>query len=157
MPTILVVDDELSMREFLKILLEKEGITALTASEGHEAVEIIRSHAIDLVISDVRMPGMGGLELLDLIKKEKSPLPFIMITAFASPEDAVQAMKHGAYDYITKPFKVDEITAIVNSALGTSGTSGVMANQQTPSNDIIGDSPEMLKIFDIFFHVSWKF
>ncbi len=150
MHTILVVDDELSMREFLKILLEKEGFIALTASDGEEAVKIIHSHAIDLVISDVRMPGMGGLELLDLMKKEKSPLPFIIITAFASPEDAVQAMKHGAYDYITKPFKVDEIKSIIRSALESSSDSASSHENNQVSNfpGIIGESAEMQNVFD---------
>lgn len=150
MPTLLVVDDELSMREFLKILLEKEGYTALTASDGEGAVKTIRSHTIDLVISDIRMPGMGGLELLDLIKKEKTALPFIMVTAFASPEDAVQAMKHGAYDYITKPFKVDEIKSIIRSALQSSSEEQTQQENKTASaiSGIIGDSPEMHQIFD---------
>lgn len=150
MPTLLIVDDELSMREFLKILLEKEGFTALVASNGEEAVKIIRSNSIDLVISDVRMPGMGGLDLLDMIKKEKSTLPFIMITAFASPEDAVQAMKHGAYDYITKPFKVDEIKSIINSALKSYSEDTAQNKNGTVAGivGIIGDSPEMQYIYD---------
>ena len=149
MPTILVVDDELSMREFLKILLEKEGYSAITASDGKKAVKEIENEKIDLVISDIRMPGMGGLELLDTIKKSKPSLPFIMVTAFASPEDAVQAMKHGAYDYLTKPFKVDEIKEIISSALTNSSASASSKKNKTPSfPNIIGESAEMKAIFD---------
>ncbi|MBU0966179.1 MAG: sigma-54 dependent transcriptional regulator [Proteobacteria bacterium] len=150
MSTILVVDDELSMREFLKILLEKEGYQAVTASDGEKALKAIQTQDFDLVISDIRMPGMGGLELLDSAKKVSPDLPFIMITAFASPEDAVQAMKHGAYDYITKPFKLSEIKAIITSAIAGQTVDPKHANtasRQDYSN-IIGDSPEMRNIFD---------
>ncbi|MBI5557922.1 MAG: response regulator, partial [Deltaproteobacteria bacterium] len=96
MSTILVVDDELSMREFLKILLEKEGYEAVTAADGEKGLKAVQGREFDLVISDIRMPGMGGLEFLDSVKKTNPELPFIMITAFASPEDAVQAMRNGA-------------------------------------------------------------
>ncbi len=137
------------MREFLSILLEKEGHQIFTAGDPQRGLEIAKSHNLDLVITDIRMGEMSGLDLLKELKDIFPDLPVLIITAFASPEDAVIAMKNGAFDYLTKPFKVDEITAIVNSALGASGTSGVMANQQTPSNDIIGESPEMLKIFDL--------
>ncbi|MCK9295373.1 MAG: sigma-54 dependent transcriptional regulator [Desulfobulbaceae bacterium] len=150
MSTILVVDDELSMREFLKILLEKEGYQAVTASDGEKALKAMEMQEFDLVISDIRMPGMGGLELLDAAKKAAPDLPFIMITAFASPEDAVQAMKHGAYDYITKPFKLSEIKAIITSAIAGQTVEAKNANA-TPRHDyanIIGDSPEMRNIFD---------
>ncbi|MCB2181508.1 MAG: sigma-54 dependent transcriptional regulator [Desulfobulbaceae bacterium] len=149
MPTILVVDDELSMREFLKILLEKEGYTTVTASDGEMALKITEKQEFDLVISDIRMPGMGGLELLNAVRKEKKALPFIMITAFASPEDAVQAMKHGAYDYITKPFKVDEIKSIISSAIDSKLSPAVQESKPTKTfPQIIGESFEMRKIFD---------
>jgi len=150
MSTILVVDDELSMREFLKILLEKEGYQAVTASDGEKALKAIEMQEFNLVISDIRMPGMGGLELLDAVKKVNPELPFIMITAFASPEDAVQAMRHGAYDYITKPFKLSEIKSIITSAIaGHTGdaTQSITLSRQDYAN-IIGDSPEMRNIFD---------
>ncbi len=152
MPTILVVDDELSMREFLKILLEKEGYETITAQHGEKALKIIEEREIHLVISDIRMPGMGGLELLGQVKQTQPDLPFVMITAFASPEDAVQAMKHGAYDYITKPFKLDEIKSIIHSAIRNAGgtADAVDATQDFHSAfpNIIGQSPEMKKIFD---------
>lgn len=151
MASILVVDDELSMREFLKILLDKEGHTTVTASNSKEALTILKKKAFDLVISDIRMPDMGGLALLEKIKEKDSTIPVVLITAYASPEDAVLAMKNGAYDYITKPFKVDEISDIVNSAL----ISSTSPDKKNPSkddksfDDIIGNSPEMLKIYDL--------
>ncbi len=149
MPTILVVDDELSMREFLSILLEKEGHQVFTAGDPERGLELAHNHELDLVITDIRMGEMSGLDLLKELKESFPDLPVLIITAFASPEDAVVAMKNGAFDYITKPFKVDEINAIINSALESSSQSVVPSQQQSPSHDIIGQSPEMLKIFDL--------
>lgn len=150
MPTILVVDDELSMREFLKILLSKEGYTTETAVNGEDAFAKIENSSFDLVISDIRMPSMGGLELLSTIKQTLPALPFIMITAFASPEDAVQAMKHGAYDYITKPFKVDEIKSVIRSALESKKSNEQNNKNTSPAafENIIGKSPEIRQVFD---------
>jgi two-component system response regulator PilR (NtrC family) len=156
MPTILVVDDELSMREFLKILLEKEGYEVSTASEASSAIELIKGQSFDLVVSDIKMPGMGGLTLLEKIKEIDSSLPVIMITAFASPENAVIAMKSGAFDYITKPFKVDEIIKIIKSAISaTLPTPKDEISSDTESFEgIIGNSPEMLKIFNLISRIA---
>ncbi len=147
MASILVVDDELSMREFLKILLEKEGYHVTTAAEGRTAFELAEQHPFDLVISDIRMPGMTGLELLARLKQLKADIGVIMITAFASPDDAVAAMKNGAFDYITKPFNVDEIKSIVRAALKKKQKSDPQQVSGFP--EIIGQSPEMMKIFDL--------
>jgi len=148
MSSILIIDDELSMREFLKILLEKDGHTVETASDGPSALKLAESHNFDLAISDIRMPGMSGLDLLAELKRINADLPVIMITAFASPEDAVTAMKNGAFDYITKPFKVEEIKKVIKSA-----TARKAAGTDEPASDlfseIIGQGPEMVKIFDL--------
>ena len=149
MPSVLLVDDELSMREFLRILLEKEGFTAVTAANGEIAMDILNEQSFDLLISDIRMPGMGGLALLEKTREMGSHLPVILITAFASPEDAVLAMKHGAYDYITKPFKVDEIKKIVRAAIAGKATQEDHAGGDDAFSGIIGSSPEMVKIFDL--------
>jgi two-component system response regulator PilR (NtrC family) len=156
MPTILVVDDELSMREFLKILLEKEGYKVSTASEASSALDLIRGQKFDLVLSDIKMPGMGGLSLLEKIKEIDSSLPVIMITAFASPENAVIAMKSGAFDFITKPFKVKEIIKIIKSAISASSpTSPEDVSSKTESFEgIIGNSQEMLKIFNLISRIA---
>jgi two-component system response regulator PilR (NtrC family) len=156
MPTILVVDDELSMREFLKILLEKEGYEVSTASEALGAIDLIHSQNFDLVISDIKMPGMGGLSLLEKIKEMDSTIPVIMITAFASPENAVIAMKSGAFDYITKPFKVVEIIKIINSAISAAPpTDKEKISSETESFEgIIGNSQEMLKIYNLISRIA---
>jgi len=148
MQTILIVDDELSMREFLKILLEKEGYRILTAADGAEALALADQHNIELVVSDIRMPGISGLELLASLKERNADLPVIMITAFASPEDAVMAMKNGAFDYITKPFNVDEIKDVISSA--TAQSSGHLSQDLSDDfPEIIGQGPEMVKIFNL--------
>ncbi|HER62933.1 MAG TPA: sigma-54-dependent Fis family transcriptional regulator [Desulfobacteraceae bacterium] len=148
MSFILIVDDELSMREFLKILLEKDGHTVEMASDASSGLKLAADNEFDLVISDIRMPGLSGLEMLAELKKNQPDLPVIMITAFASPEDAVNAMKNGAFDYITKPFKVDEIKQVIKSATTRKAT-----EQDIPPtelfHDIIGQSPEMIRIFDL--------
>ena len=147
MASILVVDDELSMREFLKILLEKDGYHIATAADGKLALELAGQHPFDLVISDIRMPGMTGLELLAQLKQLKADIGVIMITAFASPDDAVAAMKNGAFDYITKPFNVDEIKSVVLAALKKKQKSD--PQPVSGFSEIIGQSPEMMRIFDL--------
>jgi len=109
-------------------------------------VQALQGQHFDLVISDIRMPGMNGLDLLARIKEIDPGLPVVLITAYASPNDAVIAMRSGAYDYLTKPFKVEEIERIVTSALVSAATP--QKEESTGMAGIIGDSPEMLKIFD---------
>jgi two-component system response regulator PilR (NtrC family) len=151
MANILVVDDELSMREFLSILLEKDGHYVFTGSDGMRGLEQLAQHDIDLVITDIRMSGMTGLELLQEVKEHYPQIPVLLITAYASPDDAVQAMKNGAFDYITKPFKVDAIKTVINSVLNQ-----VQTLPPALSSDlgIIGESPEMQKIFDLISRIA---
>lgn len=149
MTTILIVDDEKSMRDFLKILLTKEGYDVVTAADGEQALTVLADTKVNLVITDIRMPGIDGLELLARIKDQPEDMPVIMITAFASPNDAVQAMKNGAYDYISKPFNVDEIKSVIYAA--TNRVDSTLKPQQAAQlfPEIIGKSKEMLKIFDM--------
>jgi two-component system, NtrC family, response regulator PilR len=154
MASVLIVDDERSMRDFLKILLEKEGHKVAIAESGKRALDILDTQEIDVIVSDIRMPGMTGIELLEAVKGEYPDLPVIMITAFASPDDAVLAMKNGAFDYITKPFNVDEIKSVIESA--TSKTLQTIKPQDLSASfpEIIGKSREMLKIFDMIHRVA---
>ncbi|KPJ97283.1 MAG: Fis family transcriptional regulator [Desulfobacterales bacterium SG8_35] len=156
MSSILVVDDELSMREFLKILLEKEGYEVTTASDAADALDHLQNQEFDIVLSDIKMPGMGGLSLLEKIKEIDSSIPVIMITAFASPENAVVAMKSGAFDYITKPFKVDEIVKIIKSAMASTvpGKTAEITATTDYFEGIIGKSPEMLKIYNLISRIA---
>jgi len=117
MNTILVIDDERSMREFLSIMLEREGYSVVTKDNGNDALDFIRNDDYDLIITDIKMPKMSGIDILRESITLYPNTPVIMITAFASTEVAVEAMKLGAYDYITKPFNVDEIKIIIKNAI----------------------------------------
>lgn len=114
---ILIVDDEKSMREMLKILFEKEGFQVETAENGKNALNLISDNLYDIVISDIRMEEISGIELLREIKNNNYPPQVILMTAYASTETAIEALKLGAVDYIIKPFNVNELLFRVNSAL----------------------------------------
>jgi len=114
---ILVVDDEPGMREFLKIMLEKMGFQAQATESGEEAIKRIEQARFDLVLCDLKLPKLSGMEVLRKSKELNPEVPVIIITAFGSADSAVEAMKLGAYDYITKPFKVDEIQFVIQKAL----------------------------------------
>lgn len=152
---ILIVDDELSMREFLTILLEREGYLVTAAGSAEEALALLGSSLLDLVISDVHMPGLGGIELLGRIKTMTPETAVLMITAFSEAEQAVEAMKLGAYDYIAKPFKIEEIKLLVRNALEKQGLrrENTLLKQNVLQRDsfcgIIGSSPKMKEIFGL--------
>jgi two-component system response regulator PilR (NtrC family) len=114
---ILVVDDEEIMREILETLLTREGYRVHLAATAEEGLDLVRAVPLDAVLLDVMLPGMDGLTLLDEIRKTDDELPVMMVTAFASVESAIAAMKRGAFDYISKPFKNDEVLVVVRNAV----------------------------------------
>jgi two-component system response regulator PilR (NtrC family) len=149
MGKILVSDDELSMRQFLEILLKKEGHQVVCAGDGQEAWVRFQAEPFDLVISDIKMPKMDGLELLQKVKQQRPSLAVIMVTAYASPEDAIAAMKAGAYDYLTKPFKLEEIKSVIHNALELTGG---QAPAEAPVGifcNIVGHSTKMVQIYNL--------
>ncbi|MDP3937658.1 MAG: sigma-54 dependent transcriptional regulator [Deltaproteobacteria bacterium] len=160
MSKILVVDDELSMREFLEIMLKKAGYDVETVEDPNEAILRVDSENYDLVITDVLMPRMDGVELLRKIKEISPETTVLMMTAYAATETAVQAMKEGAYDYITKPFKVDEIQLIIEKALEKKRLfqENVILKQELKIRynfgNLIGSSAEMLKVYDLIQRVT---
>ncbi|TLY15366.1 MAG: response regulator, partial [Nitrospirae bacterium] len=109
MEKILIVDDERSMRDVLSIMLKRAGYAVTASEDGEEAIAQIGKEIFDLVITDLKMPKGSGLEVLKAVKAAARETVVLMITAFASAESAVEAMKHGAYDYLTKPFQIDEV------------------------------------------------
>ena len=117
MHSILVVDDEPSIRECLQIMLKREGYAVSCAEDGREAITLFEKNHFDVVLADIRMPRSTGFEVLNRIKELSPTTKVIMITAHASFESAVESMKEGAYDYIAKPFKVDEVKRTVSNAL----------------------------------------
>ncbi|HEY3380973.1 MAG TPA: sigma-54 dependent transcriptional regulator [Vicinamibacterales bacterium] len=154
--TILVVDDEEIMREILEALLTREGYDVRLAESGVEGLDIARAIPVDAAIVDVMMPGMDGLTMLDEIKKLDEDIAVIMITAFASVETAIAAMKRGAFDYITKPFKNDEVLAVLRNAIERGQL--VAENRALKQNlqeryskfgNIIGRSERMRQVFDL--------
>ncbi|MEK7306471.1 MAG: sigma-54 dependent transcriptional regulator [Nitrospirota bacterium] len=152
---ILVVDDEQSMRELLTIMLKREGYLVTSASNGEEAVKALNKDIFDLVITDMKMPKVSGLELLRIIKEIAPQTIVLMITAFASTETAVEAMKEGAYDYLTKPFKIDEVKLIINNALEKKRLKeeNVLLKKElavlSGIENILGKSKAMYKVFEI--------
>src|SRR5512145_2260338 len=154
--SILVVDDEEIMREILEALLTREGYHVRVAASGEEGLEFAKSFPFDAVIVDVMMPGMDGLALLDELKKLDDELPVLMVTAFASVETAIAAMKRGAFDYITKPFKNDEVLVVVRNAVERrqlmAENAALRQNLQAQYQKfagIIGRSPRMKQVFDL--------
>jgi two-component system NtrC family response regulator len=105
MDTILIVDDEKNYLVVLEALLSPEGYEIVTSEKAQEALRMIQEADVDLVLTDMKMPGMTGMELLEEAKKIKPEVPVIMMTAYGTIEMAVEAMKKHAYDYITKPFR----------------------------------------------------
>ena len=118
---ILVVDDEQDVRETLESVLAKLEYDPMVAPGGKEALEMIKNNKIDVVLSDLYMPEMDGIELLKRVKTENRNIVFLMITAHPTIETAVDAIKKGAYDYLTKPFHIDEVKMKLNRALEKSG------------------------------------
>ncbi|WP_347357602.1 sigma-54 dependent transcriptional regulator [Bdellovibrio sp.] len=114
---ILVVDDEESIREFLEIMLKKEGYEITLAEDGQKAKDLLTKKTFDMIISDLQMPHVTGIELLKHVKESYPDTVFMLITAFGTTETAVEAMKMGAYDYLTKPFKIDEVRLNIQNAL----------------------------------------
>lgn len=111
------MDDEPGLRDFLEIMLNKQGYGVETAVDGVDAIEKVQNSNFDLVVTDMQMPRMNGIEFLREIKQREPDLTVIIITAYASHQSAIEAMKLGAYDYITKPFKIDEIKLVIQKAL----------------------------------------
>ncbi|MGH7389088.1 MAG: sigma-54-dependent transcriptional regulator [Candidatus Rokuibacteriota bacterium] len=116
-PSILVVDDERSMRELLSIMLRQQGYAVQVAESGEHAIDTLQREAFDLVITDLRMRKVDGLAVLRAAKDASFDTAVLVVTAYASPETAVEAMKAGAYDYLTKPFKIEEISVTIANAL----------------------------------------
>jgi DNA-binding NtrC family response regulator len=114
---ILVVDDEPDMRDALTAALRREGLCISTATNGIEALEKVQAQQFDLIITDVRMPRMGGLALLQEMKRTAATIPVVMMTGYGRIEDAVEAMKAGAFDYLLKPFSLEDLKAVVTKAL----------------------------------------
>ena len=151
---LLIIDDELSIRELLEILFEQDGYEVQTVGSAEEGFEILRVQKIDLVLSDLNLPKMSGLELLQKIKKENIETDFIIMTAYGSTENAIEAMKEGASNYVLKPFSNDELRLVVQRALGVQALA--QENRKLKEGQrllnfgyLVGASPKMNAVYDL--------
>jgi two-component system response regulator PilR (NtrC family) len=152
---ILVVDDELSVREFFEILLRKEGFEVVSVKDGQQGLQLIREEEFDLVITDLQMPGGDGMSLLREVRKSSSETPVIMVTAFATTDSAVEAMKAGAFDYMSKPFKIEEIKLTIHKALANKKLAqenrALKSELQDKYNfsNLLGESAAMHRVYEL--------
>lgn len=153
--TILIADDEPNIRRVLEATFSKEGFNVLTAQNGKSALDLVASNRIDLLVSDLIMPDMTGVELLRSVKDLQPHCAAIMITAYGTIKTAVDALKLGAYNYITKPFELDEVRAQVKQALAHQALQeeNAQLKQQLKTNyrfdNIIGTSGKMQELFKV--------
>lgn len=151
MNKILIVDDELNMRLVLAAMLKREGYEVASAADGSEALQILKSGRIAAVITDLKMPRIDGMELLNRVSQEYPEVPVIMITAHGTVATAVEALKKGALDYITKPFELEDLKNIVSKAIKTRNLKEnefFLPPEEIERADIIGSSPSTLELFD---------
>ncbi|ULA63994.1 MAG: Regulatory protein AtoC [Nitrospira sp.] len=155
MEKILVVDDEPGLRDVLSIMLNRAGYAATSVSGGEEAIEQLQKEIFDLVITDLRMPKVDGMDVLRAVKSASPETVVLIITAFATADSAVEAMKQGAYDYLTKPFQVDEVQLIVRNALEKRRltTENILLKREMASQSsfaqLVGKSESMQKVFEV--------
>jgi DNA-binding NtrC family response regulator len=148
---ILVVDDEHLIRWSLEQNLKKQGYEVFTASNGEEALKLAQEEQPDLILLDIQMPGLTGLEVLEKVKETDEDIAVIMITAQGGLETAVTAMRMGAYDYINKPFNLDELAIVIRKALETSSLKREVAGLRTEHKkaglpNIVGGSKHMKNV-----------
>ncbi len=154
MDTILIVDDEDYIREELAAIIESEERNIIFAENGRQALTQLEENAVDIIMTDIRMPEMDGFELIKKVKQDQPAIPIITITAFASTETAVQALRLGAYDYVTKPFSIDEIRNIVDHALQAQHLFNEVTylrgrlGEKYSLDNIIGQCSTMQKVYD---------
>ena len=117
MPAILIVEDEAKMRRLLELNLGEDGFTTFSAEDAETGLKLLQQNPIDLVVTDLKLPGMNGLEFLQAVKRQNAALPVVVMTAFGSVETAVEAMKAGAADYVLKPFSLSEMRMVVRKEL----------------------------------------
>jgi two-component system response regulator PilR (NtrC family) len=160
MSRVLVVDDEQSMRNMLAIALQQEGYEVVTANDGEAARREIEARSLDLIVSDIRMPGLDGIEVLRFAREHLPETEVILITAHASTDSAVEALRLGAYDYITKPFDIDELKLTVKRALEVKELrqENVDLKLQLADrhrlDDLVGKSEAMAQVFELIQRVT---
>jgi DNA-binding NtrC family response regulator len=159
-PSMLIVDDDRSALDSLAEVLQKEGYAVVRAKSGAEALEALSSENLNLVLTDLRMREIDGMKVLEETRSRRPDLPVIVMTAFAAMDTAIEAISKGAYDYISKPFKLDHLRLVVRRALEQAALR--QENQQLRSaveerqaeTEIIGRSPEMVEVYKLIARVA---
>jgi DNA-binding NtrC family response regulator len=164
---VLVVDDEINLRKVLGTLLRRSGYSVRTASDGLEALDVLNREAISVIVTDLKMPRMDGLELLSKVHNDRPDIPVIMVTAFGTVDRAVEAIKTGAFDFITKPFDRTELKHVIDKAAyqfqlnqrevmerGTTGEPTAMDAAVPKRFGMVGNSPAMEDMFDLIDRVA---
>ncbi|MCK4942583.1 MAG: sigma-54-dependent Fis family transcriptional regulator, partial [Candidatus Aminicenantes bacterium] len=152
---ILVVDDDMIVRDSMGNWLLEEGYQVDTIDNGHDALEMIKTDTYDLAVVDIKMPGMDGIELLKLSKEIYPDLPILVMTAYASVDTAVQAMKDGAFDYIVKPFDPESVSQVIERAVRYKmlEKENILLKRELEKkygfDEIIGKSKKMEEIFEL--------
>ncbi len=160
METVLIVDDEKNYPPILSAVLEEEGFETLTAYSGEEALSVLKNSDVDLVLTDMKMPSLDGIELLERIKEKDPGLPVIMMTAHGTVEKAVEAMQKGAYNYILKPFDNERLVIYVNKAIQMyrvikeNRRLRETVESQYSFGNIIGKSSKMQNVFELIYKVA---
>ncbi|UQZ89445.1 Fis family transcriptional regulator [Deltaproteobacteria bacterium Smac51] len=155
MGKLLVIEDDFSLREMLELMLRSAGHSAVLAADGLAGLEAGLTGDFDVVISDIRMPGLTGLEVLKKLRAQNRNMPVILMSAYASPDTAVEAMREGAYDFIPKPFKPQDLLTVVDSALAHHNVEQerqALADMVITSQRfgrMVGTSPAMLHVYDL--------
>jgi len=157
---VLIVDDEPNLRKILSAQLTRDGYDVMIAEDGEQGLSMLKENHIDMVITDLKMPKVDGMTLLKEALREDPELPIVMITAHGTVDTAVEALKSGAFDYLTKPFDKDEVRQIVAKALKTKELSGAEASQSGASGasgarfGIIGQSPGITDLYAVLERVA---
>jgi DNA-binding NtrC family response regulator len=156
-PQILIVDDEQQMRAAMEAVLSRLGYPLLQCANGEVALEALEKNRVDLVITDMRMPQMSGSELLVAVRELYPRIPVVMITAYGTIEQAVEAMKNGAFDFITKPFSAEDLENVVTRALNPMRRSPTAKETKSTSGEglaIVTNDPAFKRVLEIAVHVA---
>lgn len=137
MKKVLIIDDDRDMRRLLTDIIKSEGYTPLNARDGKKALREVRTHSPDVVLLDIRLPGMNGMKVLEEIKEIDECLAVIMLTGYGDIKDAVKAIKLGAFDYITKPFENEDIINNIKNALQARGNSSQCASLSLREKEVL--------------------
>ncbi|MFY9232976.1 MAG: response regulator, partial [Fimbriimonadaceae bacterium] len=141
--TLLIVDDEPNIRRILQAAFEKAGYAPLLAEDGHQALSILEDRQVDCVLTDVTMPGMTGYELLRAARNLRPDLPVVIMTAYGTIPHAVQAIRDGAHEYVTKPFDLDALKKVIASALDAATSVPKRKGGRSPAKPFVAESDAM--------------